>query len=865
MAINRKNQKIKLVVDLECGDQLRLSSERLAIKSLSRFKNTSKSPILLDCDGTFEMTSQGEEEENITLKGKGNLKRKKLKHEDGGVKPKKKDSKRERGEKSSNMELWYPIKNRCSPIQLTKLLYVASFSCEDMSVDHSIPTIEFWTLDRLHQRQTLEIASVGFGRGKFIGLSSVEGESSKINNEEELKKMELLVIQDLEKKDTIDERIFDICVELNARRQRFIDCETDEEETPEDEIRLEDKNQGLEGKNDVLEAEHQSLKEELNLQQGPNEANNPPNDIGGPIHKIDEPCNRSSPAKHEPHLARQGPQLTRNGTQQAGRGSNRPCTGHMKPGKGHYRTDNSTRQLVVRDSRRGPHGPILQAQQPNKQEPNPFHHSPTHQTARPSNTFDDIPNVNSKQTKKSGAHTQISLWPNEHQPKGATKHQQNKITPSQKHRMPQQPPLVQNSPDPDPKYKAEPIHTTATPSITKHKPTKPIRNMFSICQHNHPTKPDHGQPQTSSIMQTQNSSIMQPLGVSIEKNEVIDVRSSPIPKEKHRGISECSNSWQYNTESIRTKFQSWYDSRSCGTSANFPREQSEGKSERVNASQPSFSLGMTQEGVQPLPIGQNIIQQQGSESLHQYDGNLDECDATRKTKRLKFVSRDCKSPFLQREVVIKNRYTREEKAVWNLIFGGDKETKEKQKVVWLSTAKETCYCSIIISIPPCLFPRLTARDSAIGGVVTKDDVNDDLCLVTLNKMMLHAVGGIKEVQDLKPYDLAFFPILERKHFYAVVFELKNPAIYLLNNMQQGETVVTMKDDKGYSLKSIPYKVSCLWEATKKTFECGFKKDKAKQKNLIIALRKKYASRILLSNVNVQKVRVLKEAGLKCME
>ncbi|KAL8209499.1 hypothetical protein R6Q57_006231 [Mikania cordata] len=165
-------------------------------------------------------------------------------------------------------------------------------------------------------------------------------------------------------------------------------------------------------------------------------------------------------------------------------------------------------------------------------------------------------------------------------------------------------------------------------------------------------------------------------------------------------------------------------------------------------------------------------------------------------------------------------------------------------------------------------------------------------------MMLHAVGGIKEVQDLKPYDLVFFQILERKHFYVVVFELKNPAIYLLDNMQQGETVVTMKDDKDYSLESIPYKmasnlltikhllVSYLqnWKhpkagrylklewgtedniidcgvflmrhmelfmgSCKKTFECGFKKDKAKQKNQTIALRNKYASRILLSNVNV---------------
>ncbi|KAL8238013.1 hypothetical protein R6Q59_019094 [Mikania micrantha] len=111
----------------------RRSSERLAIKSLSRFKNTAKSPIIVDCDDTFEITTEGEEEEdNITLKEKGNLKRKKLKHEYGGVKPKKKDSKCQREDNSSNTKLWYPIKNRCSPTQLAKVVKTLSTKQKDL-------------------------------------------------------------------------------------------------------------------------------------------------------------------------------------------------------------------------------------------------------------------------------------------------------------------------------------------------------------------------------------------------------------------------------------------------------------------------------------------------------------------------------------------------------------------------------------------------------------------------------------------------------------------------------------------------------------------------------------------------------------
>ncbi|KAL8260149.1 hypothetical protein R6Q59_028102 [Mikania micrantha] len=52
------------------------------------------------------------------------------------------------------------------------LLYVERFSCEGVDVDETKTTIEFWTLDKLHEREALEISGGGFGNGKCIPLSA---------------------------------------------------------------------------------------------------------------------------------------------------------------------------------------------------------------------------------------------------------------------------------------------------------------------------------------------------------------------------------------------------------------------------------------------------------------------------------------------------------------------------------------------------------------------------------------------------------------------------------------------------------------------------------------------------------------------
>ncbi|KAD3641653.1 hypothetical protein E3N88_30877 [Mikania micrantha] len=69
---------------------------------------------------------------------------------------------------------WEPFTKKPFKGALTilTLLYVERFSCEGVDVDETKTTIKFWTLDKLHEREALEISGGGFGNGKYIPLSA---------------------------------------------------------------------------------------------------------------------------------------------------------------------------------------------------------------------------------------------------------------------------------------------------------------------------------------------------------------------------------------------------------------------------------------------------------------------------------------------------------------------------------------------------------------------------------------------------------------------------------------------------------------------------------------------------------------------
>ena len=67
-----------------------------------------------------------------------------------------------------------------------------------------------------------------------------------------------------------------------------------------------------------------------------------------------------------------------------------------------------------------------------------------------------------------------------------------------------------------------------------------------------------------------------------------------------------------------------------------------------------------------------------------------------------------------------------------------------------------------------------------------------------------AVNSAEKVPDFRNHDIVFFPILEHKHFYLLVFELRDPGIYVVDNdkARQGQLI---EDSVYYLHKDTPYK------------------------------------------------------------
>ncbi|KAK1414615.1 hypothetical protein QVD17_30364 [Tagetes erecta] len=81
--------------------------------------------------------------------------------------------------------------------------------------------------------------------------------------------------------------------------------------------------------------------------------------------------------------------------------------------------------------------------------------------------------------------------------------------------------------------------------------------------------------------------------------------------------------------------------------------------------------------------------------------------------------------------------------------------------------------------------------------------------VAFTKNMLGTLSGSVHEMDLESVDLLFIPIVEHKHFYLVVFDLKDKVINVIDNIKENLSLVGYTDDEEYHNKSTPYKVELL--------------------------------------------------------
>ncbi|KAJ0554463.1 putative Ulp1 protease family catalytic domain, papain-like cysteine peptidase superfamily [Helianthus annuus] len=172
--------------------------------------------------------------------------------------------------------------------------------------------------------------------------------------------------------------------------------------------------------------------------------------------------------------------------------------------------------------------------------------------------------------------------------------------------------------------------------------------------------------------------------------------------------------------------------------------------------------------------------------------------------------------------------------------------------------------------------------------------------------LLAVVDGQLDKMDLTSYDVIIFPMFEHHHFYLVCFDMNCPAIEVIDNMHKENCWVSLKDNPKFLSKGTPCKVRHIFSAylkevkhpkalsiphvaprrrvidwgtrenftdcgifamrhmeayfgSSKPLNCGFNNKESEQQEQIKNLRMKYAAKILLSDANLLKRKVIEDA------
>lgn len=79
-------------------------------------------------------------------------------------------------------------------------------------------------------------------------------------------------------------------------------------------------------------------------------------------------------------------------------------------------------------------------------------------------------------------------------------------------------------------------------------------------------------------------------------------------------------------------------------------------------------------------------------------------------------------------------------------------------------------------------------------------------LEKFRKNLSIVLKGQDNKMDLQSTDILVIPVLERGHFYLVCFDLRKPALEVIDNMHTRTSWVSMKDDARFAGKGVPYKI-----------------------------------------------------------
>ncbi|KAM0019851.1 putative Ulp1 protease family catalytic domain, papain-like cysteine peptidase superfamily [Helianthus debilis subsp. tardiflorus] len=162
------------------------------------------------------------------------------------------------------------------------------------------------------------------------------------------------------------------------------------------------------------------------------------------------------------------------------------------------------------------------------------------------------------------------------------------------------------------------------------------------------------------------------------------------------------------------------------------------------------------------------------------------------------------------------------------------------------------------------------------------------------------VNGDQKMMDLATFELIFFPILSNNCYYLLCFDIKNPLIVIIDNLDmqernqtdkhRKECMITASEVKEHLVRYMrsvrhinaelveaqtPIHLNLQWYTTamdsgvyvmrhmetymgtrRNKWDCGFATQKSKLNKQLLMAKKKYAAKIILSDINLHRARIV---------
>ncbi|KAK9058226.1 hypothetical protein SSX86_023066 [Deinandra increscens subsp. villosa] len=700
------------------------------------------------------------------------------------------------------------------PLTILTMIYVDSFECEGIKYDDSLNAISFWTREKLKAREALEIKNGGFGKGKQKKLSKVVDDGTKpISFEEELVELGKDYEALLFKKNRFNAKL-ERMLEMHGERNELLEIESKYEENLLKRNGKSKKTKDVESTaNDLISGvikglnidQNTSLLDDVDEEQ-----------VGDDLNKEVESNNEAHDEKNDDEFLsldneKQPDSLVlRNNEDQA----RKETDGEKYDEKEHdsagvsddmiYQSEDDNMEGLTVDLTLGEGDDVF----------------------RNDEKADGLKNADAVNEIEEGEKHEGSVVANVDNLQEVEVHEKSLEAADEQ--------IFPNQEKPDKKVISDAFVGDRTITRNLYKEFEYVGPPFSL-----------GMTQTQDFNQDMTSA-----DVEDKATEEASMIQTEVSKEGKRAEGNLYKEFEYDGPPFSLGMTQTQDSNQDMTSADVEDKATEeasmaqievskeGKSaEETDVQDKETGVAMGDDRLM-VPIDAVPLRSVPSWAIQQLE------EKRRNPMREIKPTAICKSPWIERAVVLDEGITKDEEAIWKYLFRDreknyalyqnkddmafddselvfssfnnvdvdkgmmkslDFETKVHRKVIdaWVEVLNRKEQFRSSVS-PHRLF---------CGTQLIKSWMLSNLGCTNAQRIesIIFTIGDILEglkqkKKDLNVFDLLLIPVSVRELWYLMVFDLKNPSILVIDNFTDSTTPVSLKDAIDYHMKDSPYKV-----------------------------------------------------------